>query len=68
MYEIMTITPAIRHVISKRGSAEEIKDVALSEGMHTLRMSASRMVMEGITSFSEMIKVSFDNDAMDMEE
>ena len=68
VYEIMTITPAIRHVISKRGSAEEIKDVALSEGMHTLRMSASRMVMEGITSFSEMIKVSFDNDAMDMEE
>ena len=68
VYEIMTITPAIRRVISKRGSAEEIKDVALSEGMHTLRMSASRMVMEGITSFSEMIKVSFDNDAMDMEE
>ena len=68
VYEIMTITPAIRHVISKRGSAEEIKDVALSEGMYTLRMSASRMVMEGITSFSEMIKVSFDNDAMDMEE
>ena len=68
VYEIMTITPAIRHVISKRGSAEEIKDVALSEGMHTLRMSASRMVMEGITYFSEMIKVSFDNDAMDMEE
>lgn len=68
VYEIMTITPAIRRVISKRGSAEEIKDVALSEGMYTLRMSASRMVMEGITSFSEMIKVSFDNDAMDMEE
>ncbi|MDY5103081.1 MAG: ATPase, T2SS/T4P/T4SS family [Agathobacter sp.] len=67
VYEIMTITPAIRRVISKRGSAEEIKDVALSEGMNTLRMSASRMVMEGITSFSEMIKVSFDNDAMDME-
>ena len=67
VYEIMTITPAIRHVISKRGSAEEIKDVALSEGMHTLRMSASRMVMEGITSFSEMIKVSFDNDAVDIE-
>ena len=67
VYEIMTITPAIRRVISKRGSAEEIKDVALSEGMHTLRMSASRMVMEGITSFSEMIKVSFDNDAVDIE-
>lgn len=67
VYEIMTITPAIRRVISHRGSAEEIKEVALKEGMHTLRMSASRMVMDGTTSLSEMIKVSFENDAVDIE-
>lgn len=67
VYEIMTITPAIRRVISKRGTAEEIKDVALSEGMHTLRMSSSEMVIKGTTSFSEMMKVSFDNDAVDIE-
>lgn len=67
VYEIMTITPAIRRVISHRGSAEEIKEVALKEGMHTLRMSASRMVMDGTTSLSEMIKVSFENDAADIE-
>lgn len=64
VYEIMTITPAIRRVISKRGTAEEIKEVALQEGMHTLRMSSSKMVLDGVTSFSEMMKVSFDNDAI----
>ncbi len=64
VYEIMTITPKIRHVISKRGTAEQIRDAALEEGMHTLRMSASRLVLEGITTFSEMIKVSFENDLM----
>ena len=60
----MTITPRIRHVISKRGTAEQIRDVALEEGMHTLRMSASKLVLEGITAFSEMIKVSFENESM----
>ena len=68
VYEIMTITPAIRRIISKHGTAEEIKDVALGEGMHTLRMSASKMVLDGITSFTEMMKVSFDNDAVELED
>ncbi|MDD7333088.1 MAG: ATPase, T2SS/T4P/T4SS family [Lachnospiraceae bacterium] len=61
VYEIMTITPRIRHVISKRGTAEQIRDAALQEGMHTLRMSSSKLVLEGITAFSEMVKVSFEN-------
>lgn len=68
VYEIMTITPAIRRVISRRGSAEEIKEVALSEGMHTLRMSAGKLVREGVTSFHEMMKVSFDNDVVEERE
>ena len=67
VYEIMTITPKIRRVITSHGNAEEIKEAALSEGMNTLRMSSSKMAMRGITSFSEMIKVSFDNDVMDAE-
>jgi type IV pilus assembly protein PilB len=67
VYEIMTITPAIRRVITRRGTAEEIKDVAIEEGMHTLRMSSAQMVLEGVTSFSEMMRVSFDNDNVDFE-
>lgn len=64
VYEIMTITPRIRHVISKRGTAEQIRDAALQEGMHTLRMSSSKLVLDGITAFSEMVKVSFENGTM----
>jgi type IV pilus assembly protein PilB len=63
VYEIMTITPAIRRVITQHGNTEQIRDAAIGEGMHTLRMSASKMVLEGVTSFSEMMKVSFENDA-----
>ena len=37
-----------------------VKEEALKEGMHTLRMSATDYVLDGTTSFSEMVKVSFD--------
>ena len=37
-----------------------LKEEALKEGMHTLRMSATDYVLDGTTSFSEMVKVSFD--------
>ncbi len=61
VYEIMEITPKLKPFISRKASAEEIKEVALSEGMNTLRMSATKLVFEGITSISEMVRVSFDS-------
>lgn len=60
VYEIMEMTPELKLIISKGGNANEIKEQALKEGMHTLRMSATEYVLEGITSVSEMVKVSFD--------
>lgn len=60
VYEIMPVTPRLREVISKKGSAARIRETALSEGMKTLRMSASRYVVDGTTCMAEMIKVSFD--------
>ncbi len=60
VYEIMEITPELKPLISHKASAEEIKKVALSQGMNTLRMSATQYVLDGTTSISEMTKVSFD--------
>lgn len=60
VYEIMEVTQPLKNIISKNGSAEDIKNKALEEGMNTLRMSATEYVLEGITSMEEMIKVSFD--------
>ena len=61
VYEIMEVTPKVRKVIAAGEDAEHIKQAALEEGMYTLRMSATNYVLEGITSVSEMIKVSFDS-------
>ncbi len=60
VYEIMEVTPKLKPYISRKASAEELKEVALSEGMNTLRMSATKLVFEGITSVAEMVRVSFD--------
>ena len=60
VYEIMEMSPALKTIVSRNGNADEIKDKAIEEGMHTLRMSATEYVLNGITSFSEMMKVSFD--------
>lgn len=61
VYEIMEMTPALKRIISKEGTVEEIKEQAMREGMHTLRMSAAEYVRQGVTSVSEMVKVSFDS-------
>ncbi len=61
VYEIMEVGADVKRVIAKGGDADAIKEVALKNGMNTLRMSATRYVLNGITSVSEMIKVSFEN-------
>ncbi len=60
VYEIMEVTQPLKTIISKNGTAEDIKNKALEEGMNTLRMSATKYVLEGITSVPEMMRVSFD--------
>ena len=60
VYEIMQISPKLKSIISKGGDAEDIKNQALKEGMYTLRMSATELVLDGTTSFNEMMKVSFE--------
>ena len=61
VYEIIEMTPELRQIVTNHGSTEQIKNTALEQGMHTLRMSAAEYVLEGITTIDEMLKVSFEN-------
>jgi len=58
VYEIMPITPRLKEVISHRGTSDQINEVAKQEGMSTLGMNAIRNVLNGITSISEMLRIS----------
>lgn len=58
VYEIMTVTPPIRRIVSAGGGAEEIQNVALKEGMTTLRNGAAKLALQGITSISEVERIA----------
>jgi type IV pilus assembly protein PilB len=60
VYEMIEMTPSLRQIITNRGTTEEIKDVAISAGTRTLRKSAARYVLNGVTTIEEMLKVSFE--------
>lgn len=65
IYEIMTISPKIKKMITNRELAEEITKVAIEEGMNTLKSAASNYVRQGITSISEMLKVTYEVENID---
>ena len=60
VYEIMEVTPDLKRVISRMDGTEAIKKQALADGMNTLRMSATEYVLDGTTTISEMLRVSFE--------
>ncbi|MGI5986380.1 MAG: GspE/PulE family protein, partial [Oscillospiraceae bacterium] len=60
VYEIMEITPDLKRIIAAKGSTGVIQSTAISEGMNTLHMSAAKYVLDGTTSISEMLRISFD--------
>lgn len=61
IYEILTVTQNIKKLISRRATADEVARAAQTEGMHTLRQSATKLVLEGTTSYKEMLRTTFEN-------
>lgn len=62
VYEIMPITARLKRIIARKGDADEIERQALAEGMSTLRMSAARLVREGVTSIAELQRIAYTNE------
>ena len=60
VYEIMDVDLEIKALIMNNASTAEIKRVAVKNGMHTLHRSAAELVIKGVTTLSEMRKVSMD--------
>ena len=61
VYEIMEISPKLRSMISRQATADEIREQAIGEGMKTMRESAKRLVLEGVTSVREMQRITASN-------
>ncbi len=60
VYEILPISPKLKHIISTNGTAEDIEKQAIEEGMSTLIMSAGNLVRKGVTTMEEVYRVAYE--------
>ena len=56
LYEVLRNTNAMRHAIMQEKGTDEIREIAISEGMLTLRMDGLVKVERGITTLDEVVK------------
>lgn len=57
VYEFLQVTAEMKNLILKRSGVQEIKDLAVSQGMHTLRQEGIDKILEGSTSVEEVLRV-----------
>lgn len=62
VYEIMPVTNDLRIKIAAGARADEIKEQAVSEGMSTLSVSATKLCVQGVTSFKEALKIAYESE------
>lgn len=61
IFEIMPITKNHRMLIDKKATTDELRDYSVrEEGMVTLRQNAIKLVLSGVTSIDEMLRVTFE--------
>lgn len=56
LYELLEVTDEIRDCISAEQSADEIRDVARSQGMTTLREAGLKLIFDGLTTIDEVVR------------
>jgi type IV pilus assembly protein PilB len=57
IYEVMPVSDAIRELILHSASSGKLAEVAVAEGMRTLREDAFGKVRQGVTSMDEVMRV-----------
>jgi type IV pilus assembly protein PilB len=58
LYEVMAISDEIRDLTVERASAEDIRKIAVAQGMRPLRADGFEKVKNGITSIAEVARVT----------
>jgi len=58
IHEVLVINEPIRELILARASSQQIKQKAISQGMLTLRQDGFKKVQQGLTTISEVIRVT----------
>jgi type II secretory ATPase GspE/PulE/Tfp pilus assembly ATPase PilB-like protein len=59
LHELMPATRSIKKAIVDNIPANELRDLAISEGMRTLRMDGIQKVFQGLTDLEQVCRVTF---------
>lgn len=62
VYEIMPINAELRQAINRGENADVLEEIALKQGMKTLRMGAVEYALRGITTVEEVRRVAFEDE------
>jgi len=60
IFEVLPVTEGIRKLIKPECDTEAIRDMARKEGMVTLRENAIRKLLEGRTTYQEVMRVTWE--------
>lgn len=58
LYELLPLTPELKHLIHPDADVAKIRDQAYRQGMKPLRISGAMKVAAGITTLEEVVKVA----------
>ncbi len=58
IYELMTLSKALKDQLLKSPDAHRLQEIALSQGMSSLREEGALLVLEGVTSSEEVLRVT----------
>jgi len=59
IFEVLSVTEPIKDIIAQEGSADMIRQAACNEGMVTLRENAIKKMLDGETTYQEVIRVTW---------
>ena len=59
IHELMPVNEDIRKLIDKEANIDELRKVAIKEGMDTLLQSAAALAIKGDTSYDEVLRVGY---------
>lgn len=56
LYELMNVTDDIRDLIAANASSDELRNMARSQGMTTLREAGLKQIFDGVTTIDEVVR------------
>ena len=56
LYELLTVNDDIRDLVSSNASTDELRNIARTHGMTTLREAGLKLIFDGVTTIDEIVR------------